>query len=279
MEERLQKIMAQAGIASRRDCEEYIIAGRVKVNGKIAIIGQKADPEKDHIAVDGKAIRTLEKKVYYALNKPRYVISTVENERGDERRTVRDLIPSSERLYPVGRLDFESEGLILMTNDGDLAQRLTHPSHGHSKEYQVLVARQPDTEQIETWKRGVVLSDGYRTQPCSVRIRSVSGKGAWLTVTMKEGRKRQIREIAASLGLPVVRILRVRIGALRLGTLKAGEYRELTAEEILALQQDEVRIEAPKRRFERPRPKQTLKPEKPELTKKEQAKKFIRKTR
>jgi len=238
MEERLQKIMAQAGLGSRRDCEELIIAGRVRVNGAVAIIGQKADPQADKITLDGRAIKPAEQKVYIALHKPRYVLSTVEPEGGDTRQTVRDLLPVSERLYPVGRLDFESEGLVLMTNDGDLAQKLTHPSHGHSKEYRVLLGRHPDDEQLATWRRGVVLEDGYKTQSAEVRIESLAGKGAWLRIVMREGRKRQIREIGAILALPVVRIVRVRIGNLLLGTLKPGEWRYLTSTEIVALKQD-----------------------------------------
>ena len=238
MEERLQKIMAQAGLGSRRDCEEYIVAGRVKVNGVVAVIGQKADPAVDKISVDGRAIKPAEQKIYIALHKPRYVLSTVDAEQGDSRQTVRDLIPVSERLYPVGRLDFESEGLVLMTNDGELAQRLTHPSHGHSKEYRVLLARQPDSEQIATWQRGVVLEDGYKTQRAEVRIESLSGKGAWVRIIMREGRKRQIREIGAILALPVVRIVRVRIGNLLLGALKPAEWRYLTSTEIVALKED-----------------------------------------
>lgn len=235
MEERLQKILAQAGLGSRRDCEELILAGRVRVDGQVAVIGQKADPASAKITVDGQAIKAPEQKVYIALHKPRFVLTTVEPEPGDTRKTVRDLVPVSERLYPVGRLDFDSEGLVLMTNDGDLAQKLSHPSHGHEKEYRVLVARHPDQEQLATWRRGVVLEDGYKTQPAEVRIASESGKGMWLRVTMKEGRKRQIREIGSKLGLPVVRILRVRIGTLRLGTLKPGEWRSLSAEEVSAL--------------------------------------------
>jgi 23S rRNA pseudouridine2605 synthase len=241
MEERLQKILAQAGVGSRRDCEELILAGRVRVDGHTAVIGQKADPATARIAVDGRAIKAAEQKVYIALNKPRFVLTTVESETGDSRQTVRDLVPVSERLYPVGRLDFDSEGLILMTNDGDLAQKLTHPSHGHEKEYRVLVGRHPDDEQLATWRRGVVLEDGYKTQPANVSLASESGKGMWLRVVMKEGRKRQIREIGAKLGLPVVRILRVRIGSLRLGTLKTGEWRYLTAEEIAGLKGDAPR--------------------------------------
>lgn len=238
MEDRLQKIMAQAGLGSRRDCEELIISGRVRVNGQVAVIGQKADPAMDKITLDGRLIKPAEQKVYIALNKPRYVLSTVDAEQGDSRQTVRDLLPVSERLYPVGRLDFESEGLILMTNDGELAQKLTHPSHGHSKEYRVLLARQPDTEQLATWQRGVVLEDGYKTQKAEVRLTSLAGKGAWVKVIMREGRKRQIREICAMLGLPVVRILRVRIGTLELGNLKPAEWRYLTAQEVAALQAD-----------------------------------------
>lgn len=235
MEERLQKILAQAGLGSRRDCEELILAGRVRVDGQVAVIGQKADPASAKIMVDGRAIKPPEQKMYIALHKPRFVLTTVEPESGDTRKTVRDLVPVSERLYPVGRLDFDSEGLVLMTNDGDLAQKLSHPSHGHEKEYRVLVARHPDQEQLATWRRGVVLEDGYKTQPAEVRIASESGKGMWLRVTMKEGRKRQIREIGSKLGLPVVRILRVRIGTLRLGTLKSGEWRSLSTEEVSAL--------------------------------------------
>lgn len=235
MEERLQKILAQAGLGSRRDCEELILAGRVKVNGAVAVIGQKADPAVDKIAFDGKAIKAPEQKIYIALHKPRMVLSVVEAERDDTRKTVRDLVPVKERLYPVGRLDFDSEGLILMTNDGDLANELTHPSRGHEKEYRVLVARHPDEAQLATWRRGVVLEDGYKTAPAQVRPDGSAGKGAWLRVTMHEGRKRQIREIGSQLGLPVVRILRVRIGTLRLGTLKPKEWRYLSAEEVAAL--------------------------------------------
>ena len=246
MEERIQKILAQTGLASRRASEEFISEGRVRVNGVVAKLGQKADPVKDKITLDGRAIKPPEQKVYIALNKPRYVLSTVEKEVGDTRQTVRDLIPVSERLYPVGRLDFESEGLVLMTNDGDLAQKLTHPSHGHQKVYKVLLARKPDQEQLITWRRGVVLEDGYKTQPSDVWIDSTSGKGAWVKVVMREGRKRQIRETASILGLPVVRILRTSIGELQLGKLKPGEWRYLTPIEIDALKANEPKAAKPK---------------------------------
>ncbi len=232
MSERLQKLLAQAGYGSRRACEEFITAGRVRVNGQIAILGQKADLSADKVTLDGKALSAPEKLMYIALYKPRNVISSVDDEIG--RKTVRDLIPETGHLYPVGRLDWDSEGLVLMTNDGDLTNKLTHPRYGHQKEYKVLVARRPEQEQIEAWRRGVMLEE-YKTAPADVFVESSAGKGAWLRVTMGEGRKRQIREIGKALGLPVVRIVRIRIGTLRLGTLKPGEWRYLKTNEITEL--------------------------------------------
>jgi 23S rRNA pseudouridine2605 synthase len=233
MEERIQKILARAGFGSRRACEELIAAGRVRVNGQVAVLGDKADSPRDKILVDGKPVEAAEPFIYIALHKPRGVLSAVTTP--DTRPTVLDLVDVPERVYPVGRLDVDSEGLILLTNDGDLANRLTHPRYGHEKEYRVLVAKRPDEEQLETWRRGVVLEDGYRTQPAEVRVESTHGKGAWLRVVLKEGRKRQIRETGSQLGLPVVKIVRVRIGSLRLGTLKPGERRYLTPEEVTEL--------------------------------------------
>lgn len=242
MAERLQKILAQAGYGSRRACEDFIAAGRVRVNGQLASLGGKADPHVDRITVDGKPIAAPEQLTYIALYKPRNVLSTVEKEKGDDRRTVRDLVDAPGHLYPVGRLDFESEGLVLMTNDGDLTNRLTHPRYGHEKEYRVLLARRPDAEQLEAWKRGVVLEDGYKTQPVHVRFESPQGKGAWVRVVMGEGRKRQIRETCTQVGLPVVRILRVRIGELRLGNLKPGQWRVLSQREV-----DELKGKPPRK--------------------------------
>jgi 23S rRNA pseudouridine2605 synthase len=251
MEERLQKILSQAGIASRRASEELILAGRVRVNGKVAELGQKADSTNDKITVDGRTIKAADQKVYIALHKPRFVLSAVEKESGDTRLTVRDLIEDGGHLFPVGRLDFESEGLILMTSDGDLANKLSHPRYEHEKEYRVLVARHVDREQLQTWRRGVVLEDGHKTLPADVRIEGEAGKGMWLRVILKEGRKRQIREIAAMLGLPVVRIVRIRIGALRLGHLKPKEWRLLSETEIAELKGEkpkaQSRSSAPKR--------------------------------
>lgn len=230
--ERLQKILAQAGYGSRRACEDFVSAGRVRVNGQIAELGQKADAAVDKITVDGKAIAAAEAMIYIALHKPRFVLSAVEKERGDDRQTVRDLVDVPGHLYPVGRLDFESEGLVLMTNDGDLTNRLTHPRYGHEKEYRVLLAKRPDREQVEAWGRGVVLEDGYKTAPVDIRFETTQGKGAWVRVIMGEGRKRQIRETCKQLGLPIVRILRTRIGSLRLGTLKVRQWRYLTKDEV-----------------------------------------------
>lgn len=233
MAERLQKILAQAAYGSRRACEVLISSGRVRVNGKIASLGQSADSAVDVITLDGTRIASPEQHVFVALYKPRNVISSTDDPIG--RRTVRDLVPIAARLYPVGRLDWDSEGLTILTNDGDLANKLTHPRYGHSKEYRVLLARRPDPAHLATWRRGVVLADGYRTAPAQVEFEATAGKGSWIRVTMGEGRKRQIREIGSLLGLPIVRIVRVRIGPLRIGKLKPGEWRYLTDSEIQLL--------------------------------------------
>ncbi len=233
MEERIQKILARAGYGSRRACEELIRAERVKVNGEVAILGSKADAQQDRIQVDGQTVSSQPALIYIALNKPRGVLTTVEAP--DPRPTVRDLVDLPDRIYPVGRLDVDSEGLVLLTNDGELANRLTHPRYGHEKEYRVLVARHPDEEQLATWRRGVVLEEGYKTAPADVRQESLAGKGAWLRMILREGRKRQIRETGRLLGLPVVKIIRVRIGTLYLGGLKPREWRHLAPDEVSAL--------------------------------------------
>ncbi|HRJ76678.1 MAG TPA: pseudouridine synthase, partial [Anaerolineales bacterium] len=233
MQERLQKLLAQAGYGSRRACEQFIIEGRVFVNGKKAELGQKADLTVDKVTIDGKTLAKKEALTYIALYKPRNVLSASEGQ--DDRQIVRDLIPVQGHLYPVGRLDYDSEGLILMTNDGDLTNKLTHPRYGHEKEYRVLLSRRPDEEQISAWRRGVVLEDGDKTQPADVKFLSTSGKGAWIRVVMGEGKKRQIREVGKLLGLPVVKIIRLRIGTLRLGDLKPRQWRYLTEDEVADL--------------------------------------------
>ncbi len=246
--ERLQKILARAGYGSRRGCEELIVAKRVQVNGHVAELGSQADPETDRITVDGQLVRASAPLTYIAIYKPRGVISAVTAQ--DSRPTVRDLVEVPGQLYPVGRLDVDSEGLLLLTNDGDLANQLTHPRFGHEKEYRVLVARRPDEEQLNTWRRGVVLSDGYKTEPAQVSFESTSGKGAWLRIILTEGRKRQIRETGSLIGLPVVKIIRIRIGELRLGILKPRQWRYLT----------EAEIEALKTRKPRPTPRRNKQP-------------------
>jgi len=233
MEERLQKILARAGLGSRRACEEIIAAERVRVNDHIARLGEKADPFRDHITIDGHPLPQPENYLYVALYKPRGVISAVTSH--GRQRTVRDLVDLPGNIYPVGRLDLDSEGLILLTNDGELANRLTHPKYAHEKEYRVLVARRPDEAQLRAWKHGIVLKDGYRTAPAEVELLSTAGKGVWLRVVLREGRKRQIRECGAVIGLPVERIIRTRIGSLRLGSLKPSQWRLLTKSEIKEL--------------------------------------------
>ena len=233
MKERLQKILARAGLGSRRACEELIATNRVSINGHIAQLGDKADPLLDRILVDGQPIPKIEHTVYIALYKPRGVLSAVSST--DNRPTVRDLVDVPERLYPVGRLDVDSEGLILLTNDGEVANRLTHPRYGHEKEYRVLVARHPDEVQLETWRRGVVLADGFRTSPAQINLEAPSGKGTWLRIILREGHKRQIRETGNQIGLPVVKIIRIRIGSLKLGPLKPRQWRYLTSKEVADL--------------------------------------------
>lgn len=232
-EERVQKILARAGFGSRRGSEELITAGRVRINGVVAVLGSKADPQRDTISVDNQTIPKQEAPAYIALNKPTGVLSEVGS--AETRQTVRDLIPVPGHLFIVGRLDMESEGLILLTNDGEMANRLTHPRYGHEKEYRVLVGARPDARQLEAWRHGVVLEDGYRTAPAQVRLEGLSGKGAWLRVILREGRKRQIREMGRLTGLPVLRIQRIRIGTLLLGDLKPGQWRNLRPDEIRAL--------------------------------------------
>jgi 23S rRNA pseudouridine2605 synthase len=233
MEERLQKIMAQAGIGSRRACEVLIKQGVVKVNGEVAKLGQKADPAADQIEVRGQQLTGEEDKVYIALYKPRGVLSTAKTP--EKVQTVVDLVDFPSRLYPVGRLDRDSEGLILLTNDGNLAYRLSHPKFGHEKTYLVLLAHNPNPEMLETWRTGVKMPDGYKTRPVSVEIIGTKGRGVWLQVRMKEGRKRQIREMARAIRVPVVSIKRTRISTLELGGLKPGEWRFLSESEKLAL--------------------------------------------
>ena len=234
--ERIQKLLARAGVGSRRACEELIRQGRVTVNGNVARLGDRADPQTDVIVADGERVRVVSSFTYVMLNKPRGVVSTVSAQPQEARPTVRDLVNLPARLYPVGRLDAESEGLVLLTDDGELANRLTHPRYAHPKTYRVLVAGRPTGETLGAWRRGIML-EGERTLPCEVRTVRAQGGDTWLEFVLREGRKRQLREMCALLGHPVRRLIRTHLGPLALGNLPTGQWRELTDDEVRALRQ------------------------------------------
>lgn len=229
--ERLQKFLAHAGVASRRKCEEMILEGRVKVNGKlIKELGTKINPGKDNVQVDGKKVQQSEKKVYLMVNKPRGHVTTVEDEKG--RKTVLDLLENvKERVYPVGRLDYESEGLLLLTNDGELTYALTHPKHEIAKTYKVRVKGIPTAEALEELANGVELDDGM-TAPAKVFLAHVLNGNALLEITIHEGRNRQVRRMCEKIGHPVIRLVRTRIGPLELRKLSSGEVRSLSIREL-----------------------------------------------
>ena len=239
MPERLQKVLSRSGIGSRRGCEAIISEGRVTVNGIVAEVGCSVDFGVDEIRVDGNRIQPPARQVYIALNKPVGVVSSLRSQ--DKRPIIRDLVGHPGRIFPVGRLDVESEGLILMTNDGDLANILTHPSFGNEKEYRVLLNRSPDSKQIKAWRRGVVLPDGVRLMRARCWVEGKGEDGAWLRIVLRQGRKRQIRETARALGLHVKKIIRVRIGGLWLGDLRPGEWRFLTKKEVSLLKKSEIK--------------------------------------
>lgn len=228
MEERLQKLLSAAGVCSRRAAEDYLAAGRVTVNGETARLGQKADPDRDEILVDGQPLAPRATPVYILLNKPRGYVSTLSDEKG--RKTVAELVADcGARVWPVGRLDLDSEGLLLLTDDGALTQRLIHPSHEVEKEYHVQV--EGDVAAALPVLRGPMELDGIPLHPARVEE---LGPGL-LSVVIHEGRNRQVRRMCAAAGLRVRRLKRVREGALRLGTLPPGKWRRLTAEELRLL--------------------------------------------
>ncbi len=234
---RLQKYLAHAGVASRRAAEIYITAGRVSVNNQtVTELGTKVNPQRDKIFVDGKRVKLPQQHVYIILNKPRYVLSTTQDGWGD-RKTVLDLVDVPARIFPVGRLDFESEGLILLTNDGEIAQRLTHPSFEHEREYEVLVNGTPTKDVLRRWRRGGFEVDGKPVAPMEVSPLRSDAPG-WLRIILKEGRKRHIREVARQLNHPVIILVRVRFGPLKLGNLKPGAWRHLSPREVDMLNQN-----------------------------------------
>jgi 23S rRNA pseudouridine2605 synthase len=234
MSERLQKILSRAGIASRRASERLMIEGRVSVNGTtVRELGSKADPEHDDIRVDGRRIRLPDRHRYLLLNKPRGYVTTRSDPQA--RPTVVDLVGVRDYVYPVGRLDFDSEGLLVLTNDGDLAARLTHPSHGVERVYEARVLGVPDERDLARLRRGLVL-EGRPTGPAEVRLLGGSRPAtATLLITVREGRNRQVRKMCDAIGHPVDRLKRVAIGPIRDSRLKPGEWRELTPDEVKKL--------------------------------------------
>jgi pseudouridine synthase len=227
---KLQAFLARAGISSRRGSEKLILDGLVSVNGQIAHIGQRIDPSKDIIEYQGKIVRMVTGLSYYLLHKPPGYVSTTSDELG--RKTVLNLLPESIRsgLYPVGRLDQDSEGLLLLTNDGDLTYMLTHPKFQIQKTYEVLLEGIPSTPALEHLKRGVKLDDEY-IKPVKMNILGHENRNTWLEITIDEGKKHQIKRMIKRTGYEVLRLKRTKMGPLELGHLKRGEYRTLTKEE------------------------------------------------
>ena len=233
MLQRLQKCIAQSGLCSRRAAEAMIEAGRVTVNGETAVIGASADPETDDIRVDGAPLPQAEAHIYLMLHKPRGYVTTLSDEQG--RRSVTELLRGiPERVYPVGRLDMDSEGLLLLTNDGEFANRLMHPSHGVEKCYRTWV-QGSDVEGGAELLRQPMQLDGYTIAPAAVSIRESFPGGAVLDITIHEGRNRQVRKMCEQAGFCVTRLVRIREGSLLLGDLPRGKWRDLTEDEIKSL--------------------------------------------
>lgn len=232
--ERLQKLLARAGVASRRASEELIAAGRVRVNGEVAELGRRVDEHRDVVEVDGALVPLAPGLVHYLLNKPRGVVTTAADTHG--RPTVVDLVPPEPRVFPVGRLDADTEGLLLLTNDGQLAHRLTHPSFGVEKEYLVSVEGDPSPAAVRRLREGVQLDDGVTAPAKATRL----GSGV-LRLTIHEGRNRQVRRMCDAAGHPVIRLVRIRIGPLADRRLAPGEWRVLDPAEVRALAAEAVR--------------------------------------
>jgi 23S rRNA pseudouridine2605 synthase len=230
--ERLQRILARAGYGSRRACEELIVEGRVTLNGTVATLGDRADPVEDEVRVDGLEVNLDPNVKYYALHKPLGVVTTMRDPQG--RPDIRAFLPEGPRIFPVGRLDRDTEGLLLLTNDGDLANALTHPRFGIEKEYLAEVEGVPTPKHVGQLRRGVELEDGH-ARAKSARVAGRSGDRGAVRLVMTEGRKREVRRLLAAVGLPVARLVRVRVGEVRLGGLPPGERRELTHDEVVAL--------------------------------------------
>jgi len=236
MNYRLQKILSEMGIASRRGAEEFILEGRVTVNGQVATIGMKADPAHDHIKIDGKLILRPEPKVYIMLNKPKNVVTTLHDPEG--RPTVKDFLKGIRyRIYPVGRLDYDSEGLLLLTNDGDFTHAVIHPSKKIPKTYLVKVKGVLEEEEIQKMRTGIRLEDGV-TAPARVKKIRKAENNSWIEITIHQGKKRQIRRMLQQVGHPVLKLIRIKINGLDLGNLEPGGYRYLTHEEIVKIKRE-----------------------------------------
>ncbi len=236
MEERLQKILSRCGIASRRKAEEMILAGQVTVNGAVAMLGMKADFEKDHIKVKGKLIRNSRPEVYLMLNKPSKCITSLYDPEG--RRTVKDFLRGvRHHFYPVGRLDYNSEGLLILTNDGELANAILHPKKKIPKTYLVKIDGVLEDKDILKLERGIKLEDGL-TAPAKIKKIKKTGANSWIEITIYEGRKRQIRRMFGRLGHPVIKLRRIRVNGLELGKLPSGGFRYLSPEEIKRLKKE-----------------------------------------
>jgi 23S rRNA pseudouridine2605 synthase len=231
--ERLQKYLARCGVASRRASERIIVDGRVRVNGTVAAeLGASIDPEHDSVELDGRSVRPPKTLTHIMLNKPIGVVSTADDPQG--RRTVLDLVDVDARLFPVGRLDYESEGLIVLTDDGDLAMHLTHPRHVVEKEYRALLTGEVTEAKLARLRQGVLL-DGSLTAPARFEQIETHEDGTWVRVVLREGRNRQIRRVVAQVDLGVARLIRVRIGSLHLGDLPSGAWRHLSAAQVAEL--------------------------------------------
>jgi pseudouridine synthase len=248
---RIQRVLAEAGLASRREAEEWIREGRVRVNGKLVRLGERADPQRDAIRVDGRRIpQRPAARTYILLNKPKGYVTTLSDPQ--RRHTVLDLLPAGLRrgVKPVGRLDVQTEGLLLLTDDGELAAGVTHPRSACGKEYRVKVSGVPADAELDRLRRGVFL-DGARTRPCDIdRISTTGARGegnTWLRVVLREGRSRQIRRMFETIGHPVSKLKRLAIGPIRDEGLPVGAYRRLSAREVQALRKSLSR-EEPKTR-------------------------------
>lgn len=221
---RIHKFLSRAGISSRRKGEELVQRGKVLVNGLLAKIGQVIDETQDEVIVDGKKITVAQEKVSYLVNKPRFYISSVKDPEG--RKTVMSLVPGASKLFPVGRLDYESEGLMLLTNDGDLAYKLTHPKFEVNKTYHVQVKGNLSDVKIKKLEYGVMI-EGKKTAPAKIKNVIKEGERTWFDITIHEGRNRQIRKMGEAVHLPVTRLIRTHLGPYELGDLKPGEYKQI----------------------------------------------------